>query len=137
MKENVEGVVIEVNAEMAKVKLSRHSDCSHCGMCQGADAVILEAPNTYNTKPGQRVILETKESNMFKAALIVFLLPLIAVVGGIYSGYLLSSILKVLYVVPIILCVGLFGTAALLAIKRLDTFLQLSGDMPKIVAVID
>lgn len=137
MKDSIEGVVIEVNAEIAKVRLSRHSNCSHCGMCQGADAVVLDAPKPHDMKPGQRVILEIKDSNMLKAAFTVFILPLIAIAVGIYLGYFFSSIFNILDILPIIICVVVFGLAAILAIKRLDMSLQTSGDKPKIVKVIE
>jgi sigma-E factor negative regulatory protein RseC len=136
MKESIEGVVIEVNAEIAKVKINRHGDCSNCGLCQGDDALILDAPNTLDTKPGQRVILEIKEGNMLKAAFAVYILPLMAVAGGICLGYFFSSIFKISNVLPMTIGGFVFGMVAVIVIKRLEKSLQAAPDMPKIAKVI-
>lgn len=136
MKDSIEGIVIEVNAEIAKVKINRHSDCSNCGLCQGEDALIIDAPNSFNTKPGQRVILEIKEKNMLKAAFAVYILPLIMVAGGIYLGYFFSSIFKISNVLPMTIGGVVFGLVAVLVIKKIETVLQSATDMPEIVKII-
>ena len=118
------------------MKISRHSDCSNCGLCPGEDALVLDAPNTLDTKPGQRVILEIKEGNMLKAAFSVYILPLVAVAGGIFLGYFFSSFFKTSEVLPMTIGGVVFGLVAVLAIKRLDRSLQSATDMPKIIKVI-
>lgn len=137
MRDIIEGIVIEVNAEIAKVKLSRHNSCSSCGLCPGADAVVLHATNILNTKPGQRVMLELKEANMLKAAFTIFILPLIAVVAGLYLGYYISTVFEILDILPITIGVVVFGLLAVLAIKQLDKSLGASAHMPKIIRVIE
>jgi len=136
MKESIEGIVIEVNAEIAKVKISRHGECSNCGLCPGEDAMILDAPNTMGTKPGHKVLLEIKEGNMLKAAFAVYILPLIAIASGIYLGFLFSSIFKISEVLPMTIGGFVSALAAVLVIKRLDISLQSATDMPKIIEVI-
>jgi sigma-E factor negative regulatory protein RseC len=137
MKDSIEGVVIEVTSAIARVKINRHSDCSNCGLCPGEDAMVLEALNTLNTKPGQRVILEVKEKNMLMAAFAVYILPLIAVAGGIYLGYFFASIFKIADVLPMTIGGVVFGSLAILAIKRLDISLQSATEMPEIVKLIE
>lgn len=66
MKEKIEGAVIKVDAEKVKVRISRHSVCSNCGTCPGDNALILDV--LHPTKPGQHVLLKTKERNVLKAA---------------------------------------------------------------------
>ena len=85
VKEN-EGVVIEVNGEMAKVKSSRHGDCKNCGACPGDNAAVLDVQNPLGAKPGQRVAFEMKEVNMIKAAFVVYIMPLIAAFLGAVIG---------------------------------------------------
>ncbi len=136
MKDSIEGVVIGVIAEIAKVKINRHSDCSNCGLCPGEDAMVLDALNTLDTKPGQRVILEIKEKNILKAAFAVYILPLVAVAGGIYLGYFLASIFKIADILPMTIGGVVFGLLAILAIKRLDISLQSATEMPEIVKII-
>lgn len=91
MKNEKEGIVIEIDNEVAKVKLSRHGDCENCGACPGSEAMILEANNLIGAKRGEHVILEIKENNMLKAAFIVYILPLISIFIGAELGAFLSS----------------------------------------------
>ncbi|AYD40570.1 siderophore-interacting protein [Clostridium fermenticellae] len=88
-----QGIVIEdIGNSMVKVRASRHGDCKNCGMCPGADAMVIDAKNPLEAKPGQHVIFEIKQVNMLKAAFVVYILPLVAaflgvVIGGKLSGY--------------------------------------------------
>ncbi|MBI6873017.1 SoxR reducing system RseC family protein [Clostridium aciditolerans] len=81
-----EGVVIEVSGDMAKVKSNRHGDCKNCGACPGDNATVLDVQNPLGAKPGQRVSFEIKETNMLKAAFIVYIMPLIAIFLGAIAG---------------------------------------------------
>jgi sigma-E factor negative regulatory protein RseC len=134
MKEKIEGIVLEVKDEIAKVKISRHSECSNCGACPGDNAMILNASDPIGTKVGQHVEIEPKETNMIKAAFVVYVLPLIAVSGGIYLGYYVSSVLNISRILPMIIGGLVLGLLAILAIKRLD--LALVDEMPTIIKVI-
>lgn len=90
MKRESEGVVIEVSGTMAKVKANRHGDCKNCGACPGDNATVLDAQNPIGAVPGQRVIFELEEANMLKAAFIVYILPLIAILVGCTIGTYIS-----------------------------------------------
>lgn len=94
MKNEKEGIVIDLNNQIAKVKLSRHGDCENCGACPGSEAMVLEANNLIGAKRGEHVVLEVKENNMLKAAFIVYILPLVSIFIGAELGALLSSFFK-------------------------------------------
>ncbi|MDR3595318.1 SoxR reducing system RseC family protein [Clostridium sp.] len=81
-----QGLVIEVNNDVAKIKVGRHSDCKNCGACPGNESIIIRANNKIGAKPGQRVIFEVKETNFLGATFIVFVLPLIALFIGVMLG---------------------------------------------------
>lgn len=91
MKKEEEGMVIEVNGCMAKIKVGRHSECKNCGSCPGDSAMIVDAQNSIDALPGQRVAFEIKELNMLKAAFIVYILPLIAIFIGAVGGDLFAE----------------------------------------------
>lgn len=80
MKDNKEGIVVEINNNIAKVKLGKHSDCESCGACPGSQNVFIDAENKVSAKVGQRVFLEIKEVSMVKASFFTFILPLISIV---------------------------------------------------------
>lgn len=136
MKESIEGIVIEVNDKLAKVKISRHGECSNCGLCPGEDALVVDTPNTLVAGIGQRVILEVKQDNMVGAAFLVYIMPLIAVAVGIYLGYLFSSYLAISKTVPMTIGGIIFAIASLFAIKRLDNSLKTDSHMPKMLKVM-
>lgn len=91
MKKEAQGIVIESNGNLAKVKVNRHGDCKNCGACPGDNATVLDVQNLLKAKPGQRVLFEIKEANMLKAAFVVYILPLIAILLGSLSGMLLAE----------------------------------------------
>lgn len=82
---------MEVFEGMAKVKASRHSDCENCGSCPGSNAIIVEALNPVGAQIGQLVAIEVKQVNMLKAAFIVYMLPLVAAVVGVFAGTYLAA----------------------------------------------
>ena len=86
MKNRLEGIVIEVRDQIAKVKVKRHSDCSSCGSCPGEDAVELDAFNGIGALPGCRVVVEMESDAVVNSVFIVFILPLVFVALGVYGG---------------------------------------------------
>ncbi len=91
LEKEQEAIVLEVFDGMAKVKASRHSDCENCGSCPGNSAIVVEALNTVGAQKGQRVAIEVQQVNMLKAAFIVYMLPLIAAVAGVFAGSYLAD----------------------------------------------
>ena len=133
MEELTEGVVIEVTGHTAKVRASIHSDCDHCGLCPGNNAMILEAANEAGANVGDRVLIQNKTMNGLLAAFIMFLLPLLAVVLGIVLGYYLSFRFMVSTKILMIAGGSLFGLGAFIFIRRLDKSLQ--SEKPTIVQI--
>ncbi|GIM29691.1 hypothetical protein CPJCM30710_23570 [Clostridium polyendosporum] len=103
MKTEQEGIVIEVIGHIAKVKISRHSECKNCGACPGGDqAIVLEAQNLIGAKLGQRVFIEIKTTNVLKAAFVVYIIPLIAIfLGAICGGWLARKNIQLVQVLQI------------------------------------
>lgn len=93
MDKEQEGIVLECSGSVAKVKASRHNDCENCGACPGNSAMVLQALNPLGAKPGQRVAIEVQQVNMLKAAFVVYVLPLLAVLAGVVAGGVLAEYL--------------------------------------------
>ena len=87
MKTTEEGLVLEVEGEMAKIKVGRHNDCKACGGCAGTDHIILDAVNKIDAQPGQRIAFEMCETSIVRGAFMVFVLPLIAAALGAFAGW--------------------------------------------------
>lgn len=95
MKQN--GYVIEIVDNItAKIKMEKYSACAACGKCaSSADKkdIIVEVDNTIGAKVGDFVELNMDSINVIKAASIVYLIPLITLLGGtIISFYILKNI---------------------------------------------
>ncbi|HHV79461.1 MAG TPA: SoxR reducing system RseC family protein [Firmicutes bacterium] len=101
------GIVKEVKGDTAVVALRRTQACAHCGRC-GAftattpDFILVEAKNLAGAKEGDDVDLEMEPGTVYKAALLLYGIPLIlggcgyllgrAVIGGDAGGLLLAVI---------------------------------------------
>lgn len=86
-----EAIVISVTGQHARVKLQRSTSCDSCGSkasCATASGEerIVDVLNEAGAVPGQRVIIAVNPGVLLKASLTVYLLPLIALIGGAILG---------------------------------------------------
>lgn len=76
---------------MAEVVVTRSTACgSNCGNCESCifqSELKTLAKNRIGARPGQRVVIESKSSKIYKAAMLVYILPIILV----FVGYALAS----------------------------------------------
>lgn len=86
MENSQEAIVLAVDGAVAKIKVARHLSCENCGACPGSAAMVIDALNHVNARPGQKVLVSMKEVNMVKAAFIVYILPLLALFAGMAVG---------------------------------------------------
>ncbi|MDU7966909.1 MAG: SoxR reducing system RseC family protein [Paeniclostridium sordellii] len=88
---NQHGYVIElVDGTTAKIKMQKHSACAACGKCaSSADKkdIIVEVDNNIGAKVGDYVEVNMDSVNVIKAAAIVYIVPLIALLGGTIISY--------------------------------------------------
>jgi len=122
------GVVKAVQGRMALVVTRLEPECEGC---KARDACIslgggganaeVRARNTVGAEAGDVVTISIMSSSMLKASFLVYMLPILAMVGGIVLGHLLSSVISVNKNV----LVGLFG---LLAFSGAFVWLKKQGD---------
>ena len=91
-----EGIVIEAKNGKAKVELLTSDACEECTakiICKPKDenANILEVSDSLGVKPGDRVTINIEGSDILKASLKLYGIPLFLVVAGIILG---SEVLK-------------------------------------------
>lgn len=74
------------NDGMAEVVVTRSTACgSNCGNCESCifqNELKTRARNLAGAKPGQRVVIESQSSKIYKATLLVYILPILLVVVG-------------------------------------------------------
>ncbi|MBM7624180.1 SoxR reducing system RseC family protein [Sporohalobacter salinus] len=83
--------VIEVNDNLATVRIQRHGSCDKCGKCGESNDIEVEAKNSIGAKEGDLVTIELRDSNVLGAALVVYLLPLINLFIGYFIGQWFSG----------------------------------------------
>ena len=78
---------------MAEVAVRRTTACGgNCGSCESCvfqNELKTPAINTAQPAPGQKVLIESQSSRIFKAAFLVYVMPLLTFL----LGYLLSVLL--------------------------------------------
>jgi sigma-E factor negative regulatory protein RseC len=80
-----EGIVAEIEGDMAKVAILKKSACEQCsasGVCHPGDEDYMEAANPLNAKKGQKVKVVLAPQIYLKASIILYGVPMAALVGG-------------------------------------------------------
>ncbi len=90
------GKIIELYDEKAKVRIERHSLCSKCtnnchlaGENHEKENIEVMVDNVLGAREGQLVKLEMSEGSLVIASLIIYLIPLAALILGYFVGNLL------------------------------------------------
>ena len=80
---------------MAEVAVTRTTACGgNCGNCESCifqSQLKTMAKNGISASPGQRVLIESKSSNVFGAALLVYIMPLLFFLVGFALAYSLGA----------------------------------------------
>lgn len=80
---------------MAEVVVTRTTACgSNCGNCESCifqGEIKTAARNLIDARPGQKVIIESKSSRIYGAALMVYILPLVLALAGYFLSYALGA----------------------------------------------
>lgn len=131
-----EGIVIEIDGKISKVRMGKHSNCKDCGACPGSDAAIITADNRIGAKLGQRVSVELQESNVLIGAFVIFVLPLIFIFIGITTGKELGGLLGASEIISEFIGGGAFSIVVIAVIKLFDQFVaKKDKDIPVILKV--
>ena len=111
-----QGYIIEViDKKTAKLKMQRHSACASCGKCATTSEkkdIIVEVDNTLGAKVGDKVKVNMETVNVLKAAAIVYIVPLVALLVGTIGTYFVLDLLKISIYVETIS--GAFGLVSML-----------------------
>lgn len=84
------GRVIGIKDKYVIVSMVRNEACQKCGACSHghkSEEMILEADNLCNAKIGDWVGIDLAYSDFLRATLIMYGLPLLALLLGFFAGY--------------------------------------------------
>jgi sigma-E factor negative regulatory protein RseC len=90
------GVVLSSGGGKARIRLDRKTMCGSCGGClfsETQDFMIAEAEDSIGVMPGDTVRIASRTSAT-RAAFLVYLLPLIALIAGFTAGSAAARALK-------------------------------------------
>ena len=67
------------------------SGCSSCEACVFQNELKTEARNLIGAKPGQKVVIESKSSRVYRAILLGYILPIVLAIFGYFLAYTLGA----------------------------------------------
>jgi sigma-E factor negative regulatory protein RseC len=78
------GKVIGVDGDEAVIELERNRACEKCGICHLGETnkLLLTANNEIGADIGQRVLVNMEDRSVLKAGMILYLMPLLALLSG-------------------------------------------------------
>ncbi len=104
---------------MAEVAVTRTTACGgNCGNCESCifqSQLKALAKNKISASPGQRVLIESKSSKVFGAAILVYVMPLLFFLAGFALAYSLGASEGICVAVSF---VGLILGAAVMVISQ-------------------
>ncbi len=88
-----EGAVIETSEKTATVRIDRTSACAHCkaGCMDRGGVMVTEAENSIGAEVGDTVRLEFSQGAALTAIMLVFGLPLLTLLLGVFLGAIVAS----------------------------------------------
>lgn len=90
------GQVVEVNDDMLVVRMTRTEACAHCRACLkglSEQEMIINAVNNCDAKVGDWVDIELYDNGFLTAVLVLYGIPMVALMVGIFIGYFLAPLM--------------------------------------------
>ena len=140
-----EGIVVESHGDRATVRVERSAACKHCSaraLCRpfGDTANIMTVANTCGASAGQRVAVAIEPERLVKNSLVLYGIPLLAVIAGAGAGAYIGRALIGTAAMDIgaILGAGACLAMALIVIYMVDrTAARNAASLPRIVEILE
>lgn len=136
------GQVTELSGSLAKVIVKRRSSCESCGACGmgGRAEMSFMLKNDIGAQVGDRVLIEMRSHALYKAAFLVYTIPLVAMVLGFLLGQFIGGSWGMSPEPAEFFGIGtgfLFLVIAFLVLRWFDQFQGLGAKLqPQLVAVV-
>src|SRR5690554_1930144 len=90
------GIIVEERGDYALVKLQRHVSCEKCGRCgilsnTTGQEIRVEVLNPVQARFGERVVVEINDSQIIFLSFMLYMVPILTLVGGILLWPLLAE----------------------------------------------
>lgn len=134
------GIVTDTKGTLVVVKMKRTEACNNCKACSvGLEEkdLIIEAFNECEAKTGDSVMISLHYTSFLKAVIIMYIIPLIALLGGIGIGYFIGTILKNPNRDYISIGIGIiFVAGTYIVIKKNESNLKKKNYTPRAIKII-
>jgi sigma-E factor negative regulatory protein RseC len=91
------GKIVEIKGRVAKVEMERTSACGKCRACsrgeEDTNKMYIDAHNGIGAKEGDVVGVDLETKKVLKAAMIIYFIPLLALIFGVVGGTYISGLL--------------------------------------------
>lgn len=126
------GLVLAVSGKKATVRFKRSDACGHCNACfrLGGNEADIEIDNTLGAQPGDTVSIELHGKSVFKASVIVYGIPLLALIAGAALGSVWGELYAALAAV-------LFSAGSFFILRALEPrFSRMNEFKPRMTDII-
>jgi len=131
-----EGFILQLDGDLAKLRVAPNADCDNCGSCNIVHMELL-AYNRVKATPGQKVKFTMIQDNMLRISFMIFVLPLLSIFAGLYAGSLAAMFFKLNETALMTAGFFLFLSAAIFIIYTYDKkYKQNKSNFPQIIEVI-
>lgn len=91
-----EGTILEIDGDLAILKAERSGLCDSCmtkEACEsiGGSEMRVEAVNTIGARVGDRVVFTVSPSELLRAGVVLYLVPLLGFIGGVILGQVAAA----------------------------------------------
>lgn len=125
-----EGIVTKLYSDMASVKISKSSACGHnCASCNACSNPSYEITvlNPVGAKEGDRVLIETKSSELLAVSFLIYILPVfLLIISALVCESLSLGIYSIFVFAPLLL-------GWILLIKLLNKKVKITNSIVKIL----
>lgn len=134
------GRVVDIKGDIAVVMVRRHDVCGKCGGCgaalAGSGENYVEAKNPLNAAVGHKVKISIDTAHVLKAAFVVYIVPVFALLLGIWAGQRLDDLYGIPVRLDIILGVLLLASSYLI-VRGYDKKVGAGKVSASVVKIID
>ena len=119
-----QGRVEKIEKDKATVRIEKSSECASCksrGSCEVSKRdMLIEVLNDMKAGEGDYVEISVPEGTLLKLSALVYLFPVIALIGGAFAGALLAGPFGMNESIAAVLGGGILIGLAFYCLKRLD-----------------
>jgi sigma-E factor negative regulatory protein RseC len=119
------GVVKALEGPMAVVTTTRETECENCAarasceaMGGGGTNATVTALNTANAQVGDTVTIAMRTTSLLKASFIVYMVPVLGLIGGILLGFLTARVIGISENIAVGVFAGLFLAGSFMWLKK-------------------